>query len=393
MKSTSPLTTPETTPMSRTSTFSMVNPCREARWDELVRSHTSCSVFHSSAWAKVLHASYGHIPRYFMSLKDGSVSSLIPVMEVVSRLTSRRGVSLPFTDSCDPIISRPMEFEQLFADLTSTGRNLGWKYLELRVSTAFNLLGRPALEFYGHSLDLERTEDKIFSSMTQNLRNELRKAERSGADVVFSTDLLAVRHYYDLHCLTRRKHGLPPQPFNFFKNIHEQLLARDGGFVALAFAPNQSETTTRSESDCRASVLSRLWRNYPEVSSGKRPVAGAVFLNFGQRATYKFSASDETRNRLPLGKLALWRAVQWYRSRGFRSIDLGRSSLCNTGLRKYKKSWGANEYLIRNFRYQFAQREFVVRRDRVTGWYNRLLRRCPITLSRAIGAFLYRHLH
>ena len=36
----------------------------------------------------------------------------------------------------------------------------------------------------------------------------------------------AVRIFYSLQCQTRKKHGLPPQPFKFFLNIHKHILSQ-----------------------------------------------------------------------------------------------------------------------------------------------------------------------
>ena len=36
----------------------------------------------------------------------------------------------------------------------------------------------------------------------------------------------SIKDFYRLNCLTRRMHGLPPQPFSFFKKIHEHIICR-----------------------------------------------------------------------------------------------------------------------------------------------------------------------
>jgi lipid II:glycine glycyltransferase (peptidoglycan interpeptide bridge formation enzyme) len=136
----------------------------------------------------------------------------------------------------------------------------------------------------------------------------------------------------------------------------------------------------------------QLCGNCVEAARGRLPISAAIFLNLGKRASYKFSASDESRNRLPVGKLALWRAIQWYKSRGLETLDLGRSSIDNSGLRRYKQAWGSTERRIKNLKYDLATGKFVVQKDKVFGWYNRFFGRCPPRLSRWIGSLLYPHL-
>src|SRR3989442_10793821 len=80
----------------------LINPLCDSDWDCLVASHPDASFFHSAAWAKVLNKTYGHAPFYLHFTQHGETVALMPMMEVRSPLTGRRGVCLPFTDSCDP---------------------------------------------------------------------------------------------------------------------------------------------------------------------------------------------------------------------------------------------------------------------------------------------------
>src|ERR1700741_4502663 len=75
-----------------------VNPITQPGWDAMVAKHQDGSFFHSAAWASVLTDSYGYSPRYFVVKENDALRALLPVMEVNSRFTGRRGVSLPFTD-------------------------------------------------------------------------------------------------------------------------------------------------------------------------------------------------------------------------------------------------------------------------------------------------------
>ncbi len=53
------------------------------------------------------------------------------MMEVRSWLTGKRGVSLPFTDTCDPL-GAPTD--ALFDEVTRYGAAQGWKYWESRAT-------------------------------------------------------------------------------------------------------------------------------------------------------------------------------------------------------------------------------------------------------------------
>jgi lipid II:glycine glycyltransferase (peptidoglycan interpeptide bridge formation enzyme) len=173
--------------------------------------------------------------------------------------------------------------------------------------------------------------------------------------------LPAVRDFYRLLRQTRQRHGMPPQPFAFFANLQRHILAPNHGRV----------------------VLARL---------GRVAVAGAVFLQFGRTALFKFGASDESFQNLRANNLVMWRAIQWHVQRGFESLDFGRTSLDNEGLRRFKLSWGTQERTIEYLRYELRAERFVTSEDRSSGWHNRLFRRLPGRISQLIGAGLYRHL-
>jgi len=177
----------------------------------------------------------------------------------------------------------------------------------------------------------------------------------------FSQSPEAMQAFYRLLCLTRRRHGVPPQPFSFFAQIQRHVMATNQGWIVLA-------------------------------RQGHSPVAGAVFFHHGRQAIYKFGASDETRQELRANNLVMWQAIQHFAREGMVRLDFGRTSLANAGLRKFKLGWGAQEDRIDYLRYDLQADVFVTSRDESTGWHNRLFRALPLPLSRLAGALFYRHI-
>ncbi|MGF2076146.1 hypothetical protein, partial [Enterococcus casseliflavus] len=73
--------------------------------------------------------------------------------------------------------------------------------------------------YVAHTLDLATPVSAIRSNLSSAVRTAIRKAERSELVVRESSELPEVAEFYRLHVATRRRHGLPPQPFSFFRNI------------------------------------------------------------------------------------------------------------------------------------------------------------------------------
>lgn len=338
----------------------IINPLSYPEWDNLVLNAQGGTIYHTAIWGRVLHDSYNYEPRYLVQISDGKLIALVPVMEVKSLLTGKRGVSLPFTDFCEPIISDVNSRRDILERLVEYGRNAHWKYLEFRGGE--QMLGQvpSSSSFYRHVLKLSTNVDAVYGQLRANTRKNVKKAQREGVTITQSGTLDAVRSFYTMHCKTRKRHGVPPQPFHFFERIYDHVISRDHGLVALA-------------------------------SQKEKIIAGAIYFHFGQEAIYKFGASDSTYLHLRPNDLLMWETIQWYCRNGFEQFCFGRTELDNEGLRKFKNGWGAKESVICYFNYNLVEKEFEPEKGSIIGTYTNVLKWMPIFLLKLIGKVLYRH--
>jgi lipid II:glycine glycyltransferase (peptidoglycan interpeptide bridge formation enzyme) len=154
---------------------------------------------------------------------------------------------------------------------------------------------------------------------------------------------------------------LPPQPWHFFEKLHEQILARGMGTVALAFFQGNA-------------------------------VAANVYLHANGEAIYKYGASDKAWQSLRAANLVMWEAVKRYAGQGVRSLCFGRTEPENEGLRQFKTGWGTDESIINYYRYDLAVGAFVPGPKAVSARANHIFSRMPIPALKAIGGLLYRHM-
>ena len=327
----------------------------------MVRAHPRCTFFHSAAWTRTLQGAYGFKPVYFTATPSSGLPSILPLMEVDSWLTGRRGVALPFTDDCEPLYSDAASARNLVQAALEFGRRRGWKSAEFRGGRELFGDAPASLAFYGHTVELRQNEEDMFGRLESSVRRAIRKAEKSGVTVVISRNLNAVKDFYALQCLTRRKHGLPPQPFSFFRNIFDQILSNNLGMIAVA-------------------------------SHQHRPIAASVYFQLGERAVYKYGASDEAFQHLRGPNLVMWEALKWFTRNGATSLHMGRTSLANDGLRRFKLGWGAAEQKIEYVKCNLRQGGFLIETDATAGWHIRVFNYLPLALSRLLGAVLYRHI-
>ena len=352
-----PFVNPSRTPARAQPTSPFVEP----HWDDLVRTDPRCGFFHGAAWPTVLRNTYGHVPYYFLQRERNQLEALLPVLEVNSPFTGRRGVSLPFADECRPLTSGAATAETLLQQAIEFGRSRKWRYFECRGIERPAIPAPPSISFARHRLELTGGEDRLFAGFDSSVRRAIRKAQKAGVQVEVANTLDAIRVFYALHCQTRKRHGLPPQSFLFFRQIQEHILSRGQGFV----------------------ILGRF---------EDRPIAAAVFFHLGSEAIYKYGASDSAFQQLRANDLVMWEAIKWHWRAGHSSLHFGRTSTANEGLRRFKRGFGATEEAIHYFRFDYRSNSFVTSRDRAEGRLNAVFGLLPVRLLRMMGSVIYKHL-
>jgi len=297
----------------------IINPLEYPGWDDLLLTNDQSTFFYTSAWARVLHESYKYKPIYFTSIDNGKLSALIPVMEVKSFITGKRGVSLPFTDYCQT----------------------------------------PSVSYFGHTVDLTSDEKKMLGKFRSSTKRNIKKAIKEGVKVEICHSLESVREFYRLNCITRKNHGLPPQPYIFFKKVHEHIISKKKGLVVLA-------------------------------SNLRKTIAGAVFFHFGEKAIFKYGASDSNCHHLRPNNVVMWEAVKYFSGNGFTSISFGRTEPENEGLLQFKRGWGVKEESINYYKYDLMKDSFVAEKPQIKSSYG-YFRIMPSPILRFTGNILYRH--
>jgi GNAT acetyltransferase-like protein len=337
-----------------------INPIEYPGWDNLLLSQPDYSFFHSSHWARVLHDSYGYQPCYFSIIDHQKLSACIPVMDIRSVLTGTRGVSLPFTDYCIPFVPAEISIDDIFQGLVQYGVKSGWRSIEIRGGEKLPQHWPSHSSYYGHTLALHSYEAALFSNVKDSTQRNIRKAQREDVKVTMSSEPDATEEFYRLNCITRKAHGLPPQPIYFFKKIQEHVLSKGHGFIALARHKGNT-------------------------------VAGAVYFHFGKRALYKYGASRPQYLHVRPNDLVMWEAIKWFRSQGYESLCFGRTEQENAGLRAFKIGWGAEERVIRYALYHMKQEKFLPGNPAGRTVSAAILRRMPVSFLKFIGNALYKH--
>jgi len=338
----------------------IINPLEYPNWDELLLTNNQSTFFHTSAWARVLHESYKYKPLYFTSIDNGKISALIPIMEVKSFITGKRGVSLPFTDYCQPIVSDNNHSLSIMDDISKYGKKAGWRYIEIRGDSHLFKGKTPSVSYFGHTVDLTSDENKMLGKFRSSTKRNIKKAIKEGVKVEICDSLESMSEFYRLNCITRKCHGLPPQPYKFFKKVHEHIITKKKGVVVMA-------------------------------SHLKKTIAGAVYFHFGRKVFFKYGASASNYLHLRPNNLVMWEALKWYAQNGFKVFDFGRTESENEGLLQFKQGWGVKEEPINYYKYDSVNDAFL--KDNTDLWVGaKLFGKMPIPILKFTGYLLYRHM-
>jgi CelD/BcsL family acetyltransferase involved in cellulose biosynthesis len=343
-----------------------LNPLEDSRWQHFVDQHADSSVFHCTEWLEALSRSYGYQPIVYTTTPPGQeLSNGVVFCRVQSWLSGCRLVSLPFSDYCEPLLDTADNAEQLINYLTASQARQRWKYIELRPVSAdpslcASIASFARTESYAlHILDIRPDLDELFRSFDKScIQRKIRRAEREQLAYEEGRSEALLAKFYSLLVLTRRRHGVPPQPLAWFRNL-------------MACLGNK--------------ILIRV------VSKGAQAVASIVTILNGSTLLYKYGCSDTQFNNLGGIPLLFWRAIQDGKNQGAVKYDLGRSELNNPGLIGFKENWGATRLPLHYLRLPAAQ---TYRQH--SEWAARLARnvfsRMPEGLLTATGKLLYRHI-
>jgi len=340
--------------------LNIINPVTYNGWDSLLISTPGHTFFHSSPWAQVLCETYDYRPFYFTLFDKDRFLALIPMLEINSILTGRRAVSLPFADSCEPLIDECVSCNEIVSRIIEYGKLYGWKFIELRGGAAVLKDAENFTCYYGHTLDLSPDEEYLLRKLRDSTKRNIKKAISQNVKTEILDSFDSVKKYFHLHCLTRKRHGRPPQPFTFFKKIYEHVISKNLGIVVLAFLD-------------------------------EKPIAGSVYFHFGKKAIYKYGASDSAYQNVRANNLVMWEAIKWFSSNGYESLCFGRTEPENVGLRQFKTGWGVTEHIIKYYKYDLSRSMFTAEGQKVSGFYNTILRKMPQPLLNMLGTILYRH--
>jgi len=239
-------------------------------------------------------------------------------------------------------------------------------YVEVRLLTpealgpTQNGLARSAT-FLRHALDLRPPLPALFDRLHKScFQRRIRRAEKEGLTYAEGTSDSLLRQFYSLLVLTRRRHGVPPQPLAWFQNLR----------------------------DCFGDAI-----KIGVASKDSRPIASMLTLQYKTTIVYKYGCSDAAFHRFGAMPFLFWQKIQRAKAEGAAEFDLGRSDVDDWGLIAFKNRLGAAATPLTYYRYPAISAAPAV----LSGFMQHrkvsaVSAHLPSVLLRAAANFLYRHI-
>lgn len=167
-------------------------------------------------------------------------------------------------------------------------------------------------------INLQNSEEEIWEKMHKQCRTHIRKAEKEGCAVREASTFSDIETYYEIHCETYHRTGVPPHPFEYFKLIWENCTTKGYSYFFLAE------------------------RNGHIIAADNE----AYYKNAMSGWT---AAGRDEASKIGANNLLHWHAIRWAQKKGcewyesgegFPDITQGKEK----GLTDFKKSFGGEMY-------------------------------------------------
>ena len=278
----------------------------QPEWDRFVDTHPAATAYHAWDWRRVFEEAFGHETVYLTALEGDEVVGVLPTVVFRSWLFGRFMVSLPFVNYGGVLARTASARAVLLSAAQDEAAARGCAHVELRHLDPVY----PSLPAKRHKvamkLALAPSATAEWDRLDRKVRNQVRKSQKSGLDVVAGGSEL-LDGFYKVFAINMRDLGTPVYSQAFFEAV----------------------LTTFPE---RARLVL--------VRHGNTAVAAALTLRYRDTLEVPWASSLRSYRASCPNNLLYWTAIERAIESGCRTFDFGRSTP-GEGTYEFKRQWGA----------------------------------------------------
>lgn len=275
----------------------------EAQWDEFVTASSQSTVFHLSAWARVVKSVLGHRQYQITAQRGGRITGVFPITYVRNPLLGSCLVSSPLAVYGGICAADEESYTELLRAGSELAQSLGVRYLEMRTRTEAFPSELPGRDLYvTFTQDLTPGADALFKALPRDTRYAARKGQKLG--LTWCEDLTEAE-FYEIYAHSVHRLGTPV----FSKNL----------FTAL-----------RREFGKQVRIFG--------VRKNGKPIAGVLCLYFRDQVLPYYGGSLAEYYRDSPNNFMYWSLIAQSCAEGVKVFDFGRSKR-GTGSFEFKSAW------------------------------------------------------
>jgi len=329
-----------------------------ARWDAFVMATPAATFCHRAGWQSVIERAFGHRTHFVYAERDGTITGILPLTEIRSRLFGHSLVSNAFAVYGGPVATDDGSRDALIAYASKLMDSTGANNVEFRSITA-SCPGWTVKEglYVTFRREISADHEKNLNAIPRKQRAVIRKG---------ITNELTARAGHDVRTLHRiyaesvRNLGTPVFPRRYFALLCEE------------FGDDAEILVVEDAGVPIAAVLSFYFRD--EV----QPYYGG-----GTPAARSRAGND----------ILYWEVMRRAADRGCRIFDFGRSKI-DTGAYSFKKNWGFEPTPL-NYEFRLRPGDTIPDVNPLNPKYRMMIaawKRLPLPVANLLGPLLVRNL-
>jgi FemAB-related protein (PEP-CTERM system-associated) len=327
------------------------------RWDAFTEGAPEATFFHRSAWRDIIEQELGHRCHYLYAERNGTVTGVLPLAEVRSRLFGHSLISTPLC-VYGGIVASDVESEaRLRHAAAALADELGVGYLELR-DRDLRHADWPIKDLYvGFRKTIDADHEKNLKAIPRKQRAMVRKGISLGLQATHGG---TVDDFYRIYAESVRNLGTPVLSRKYYQRLKHTF-----------------------GDDCEITV----------VSHQGQPVAAVMSMYFRDEVHPYYGGSVARGRELAANDFMYWSVMQRAVERGARLFDFGRSKL-DTGSYHFKKHWGFEPQPL-HYAYHLVRAAGIPNLSPTNSKYRLFIKawqRLPLPVSCALGPWLARDL-
>ena len=194
------------------------------------------------------------------------------------------------------------------------------------------------------------------------VKRKISKLNKNNLQLVIGESEESLRIFYHLYCRSRKRLGLPAQPYIFFKSLWEHFHQQKYMRVMLA-------------------------------QKDGIPIGGMIVFMYKNRCSVEYLGSEISYRNVNPDHFLWWEAIRMAHKEGFEVFDFGRTSIFNTSLMDFKGRWGTAIRDLPQYHYPVKSDDKASHKKDSSGVkiVKAVCRHIPEGLYSHLGEFFYRH--